>query len=150
MLGRANDLLIRQVSDGLFATAALFVIDVETGEVRYSAAGHPPAILCAEGCTALPTAAGVPLDTFSAAYCEQSIHLSVGEVLLAFTDGITEARSDGELFGEARVLAHLTEVAGHEPQELVDGLMVAATQFAGGELSDDAAIIAVSLASPRD
>ena len=65
VLGRANELLIRQASDGLFATAALYVIDVESGEVRYSSAGHPPAILCAEGCTALPTAAGVPLGTFS-------------------------------------------------------------------------------------
>ena len=148
VLGHVNESLIRQAADGLFATAALYVIDITTGEVRYSSAGHPPAVVCGDGCIPLSTAPGVPLGTFAAAYCEQSIHLAAGEVLLAFTDGITEARRDGELFGEVRVLGHLTEVASRKPQDLVDGLMTAATQFAGGELSDDAAIIAVSLAPP--
>ena len=52
------------------------------------------------------------------------------------------------------LLAHLAKAESRDPQDLVDGLMAAATEFAGGKLSDDAAIIAVSLATepglPRD
>ena len=147
VLQRVNESLIRQAADGLFATAALFVIDTESGEVRHSSAGHPPAVLCAGHCSALPTKAGVPLGTFSQPYAEQSLRLAPGEALLAFTDGITEARQGKELFGDARLLAHLSDAQSREPQDLVDGLMTAAAQFAGGELSDDAAIIAVSLAA---
>jgi serine phosphatase RsbU (regulator of sigma subunit) len=145
VLRRVNESLIRQAADGLFATAALFVIDIETGEVRHSSAGHPPAVLCAGHCSAVTTKAGVPLGTFSQPYVEQSLRLAPGEVLVAFTDGITEARRGKKQFGDARLVAHLTDAHSREPQDLVDGLMAAATAFAGGELSDDAAIIAVSL-----
>jgi two-component system, chemotaxis family, CheB/CheR fusion protein len=146
VMGHVNESLIRQASDGLFATAALFVIDTATGDMRYSSAGHPPAILCGKRCAALPTKAGVPLGTFSQPYQEQSRRLAPGEVVVAFTDGITEARRGKKLFGDARVVAQLGRSESRDPQDLVDGLMAGAVQFAGGKLSDDAAIIAVSLA----
>ena len=105
VLDHVNKSLMRQAADGLFATAALFVIDIETGDVRYSSAGHPPAVICADHCRALPTTAGVPLGTFAQPYAEQSVRLEPGEVLVAFTDGITEARHGKkrlELFGDDR------------------------------------------------
>ena len=147
VLDHVNRSLMRQAADGLFATAALFVIDIETGNVRYSSAGHPPAVICSEGCVALPTEAGVPLGTFDEPYSEQSTRLEPGEVLVAYTDGITEARHHKkrfELFGDTRLLAQLDKGKNRDPQELVDDLMAAAMKFAGGKLSDDAAIIAVS------
>ncbi len=157
VLDHVNTSLMRQPSDWLFATAALFVIDVETGDVRYSSAGHPPAVVCGEGCVVLPTEAAVPLGTFAHTYVEHVLHLGEREVLIAYTDGITEARADKkrlELFGDDRLLAQLSKADGRDPQQLVDGLMAAALEFAGGTLSDDAAIIAVSLAAepspPRD
>ena len=157
VLDNVNRSLMRQAADGLFATAALFVIDIETGDVRYCSAGHPPAVICAETCVALPTGTGVPLGTFDKPYSEQSTRLGPGEVLVAYTDGITEARNHKkrlELYGDARLLAQLDKGKNRDPQELVDDLMAAAIHFAGGKLSDDAAIIAVSpvaaQGSPRD
>jgi two-component system CheB/CheR fusion protein len=148
VLGHVNESLIRQAADGLFATAVLFVIDTRSGDVRYSSAGHPPAVLCADRCLAIPTKAGVPLGTFAQTYEEQGLRLAPGEVLVAFTDGITEARHARTLYGDARLVAHLSDTEDRDPQKLVDGLMGAAMQFAGGKLSDDAAIIAVALAAP--
>ncbi len=148
VLGHVNESLMRQAADGLFATAALFVIDIESGQVRYSSAGHPPAVICADHCLALPTEAGVPLGTFAEPYSEQNTRLAPGEVLVAFTDGITEARDSKkrlELFGDDRLLAQLDKGKYRDPQELVDELMTAAVRFAGGTLSDDAAIIAIAL-----
>ena len=128
------------------------MIDIETGYVRYSSAGHPPAVICAKSCEVLATEAGVPLGTFARPYLEQSTRLEPGDVLVAYTDGITEARHAKkrlDLFGDARLLAQLDNGRNRDPQELVDGLMAAAMDFAGGRLSDDAAIIAVSLANGR-
>ena len=73
--------LMRQAADGLFATAALFVIDIETGQVRYSSAGHPPAVICAETVWRFPPRPGVPLGTFAEPYEEQNTRLEPGEVL---------------------------------------------------------------------
>ncbi|HUK76836.1 MAG TPA: chemotaxis protein CheB [Thermoleophilia bacterium] len=149
ILEHVNESLMRQGPEGLFATAALFVLDSTTGAVSYSSAGHPPAVVCGSGCVPLPTDAGVPLGTFRAAYSQQTFRLEGGEVLLAFTDGITEARHDAELFGEARLLRQLAAMKSRDPQDLVDGILAAATSFAGGALTDDAAVIAISLAPER-
>jgi PAS domain S-box-containing protein len=145
ILTRVNESLMRQEIDGLFATAALFVIDTDTGVVHYSSAGHPPAVVCAQTCRMLPTEAGVPLGTFEAAYPQGSCHLEPGDVLLAYTDGISEARRGGAFLGEDRVLSVLAGLSRDDPQRLVDGLMDAAADFGGGELADDAAVVAVSL-----
>ena len=68
-------------------------------------------------------------------------------MLIAYTDGITEARRGKMLFGETRLLSQLSKPGSRDPQDLVDGVMTAAIKFAGGTLSDDAAIIAISLAA---
>ena len=146
VLEGVNASLLRQGDGELFATAALYVIDVESGDVRFSSAGHPPALLCAAGCEAVPTEAGVPLGSFPRSYIEQSLRLESGEVLLAYTDGVTEARRGKSFFGEVRLLKHFAKAKSRDPQELVDGLIAAASEFSGGQLSDDIAVIAVSLA----
>ena len=120
ILTRVNESLMRQETDGLFATAALFVIDTDTGVVHYSSAGHPPAVVCAQTCRMLPTEAGVPLGTFEAAYPQGSCHLEPGDVLLTYADGISEARRGGAFLGEDRVPSVLAGLSRDDPQRLVD------------------------------
>ena len=148
VLDHVNQSLMRQVTGGptetLFATASLHIIDLATGDVRYASAGHPPTVVCGERCDALPTVPGVPLGTFDRPHTEQVRRLAPGEVLVAYTDGITEARRGKELFGDERLLAALAG-GSRDPQELVDRLLAAAMEFAGGDLTDDAAVIGVAL-----
>jgi two-component system, chemotaxis family, CheB/CheR fusion protein len=148
VLDHVNQSLMRQATGGptetLFATAALHIIDLVTGDVRYASAGHPPAVVCGKRCEALPIVPGVPLGTFAKPHTEQTAHLARGEVLVAFTDGITEARRGKALFGDRRLMASLSG-GGRDPQELVDHVLAAAMKYAGGDLTDDAAVIAVAL-----
>ncbi len=100
VLDHVNRSLIRQTADWQFATAALFVIDVETGDVRYASAGHPPAVVCGKSLRGAADGSAVPLGTFARPYTEHVVHLGAREVLIAYTDGITEARRGKKLFGD--------------------------------------------------
>jgi len=63
-----------------------------------------------------------------------------------YTDGVTEARRDGELFGEERLVEVLCGAQDRHPQVLVDRLHDAVTAHAG-ELTDDLQILALRLAT---
>jgi len=93
---------------GTFVTAFYGVFDPADRSFRYASAGHHPPRLkrCADGAVSvLNGVRGLPLgieDDF--VYSEQSARLSAGDILLLYTDGITEAWSpSGEMFGSARL-----------------------------------------------
>ena len=68
---------------------------------------------------------------------------TAGDTLLAFTDGLVEARGGGELFGEQRVREAAAQAAvGRSMQELVTAVHLAARRFSGG-LQDDAVLLAL-------
>jgi sigma-B regulation protein RsbU (phosphoserine phosphatase) len=74
--------------------------------------------------------------------------LDVGEALVFYTDGVTEARRAGELFGERRLLQTLREVPDRHPQVLVEHLHRAVISYAG-ELKDDVQILALRRVAGR-
>ena len=94
-----------------FITAFLSVLDSETGRLTYSSAGHcPPRLRLANGDIGiLDQAGGIPLG-IDAHYQggEVDTYLHEGDVLVLYTDGITEARSpSGRMFSEAGLDAAL-------------------------------------------
>lgn len=94
----------------MFATLFFGVLDLTTGELMFINGGHPPPVLAgAGGVRALlePTGPAVGLAAESRFRLEQ-VQLVAGDYLLAYTDGVTEARNaGGELFAEQRLLALL-------------------------------------------
>jgi len=96
----------------MFVTIFLASLDPETGEFIYINSGHlPPLLLNGAGVRQelMPTGPAVGL-TAVARYQIGSGCLQPGETLLAYTDGVTEARDvERELFGKARLLAALAE-----------------------------------------
>lgn len=76
---------------------------------------------------------------------ERCIELSPGDVLLFYTDGLTESFSpDGEMFGEERLAALLCSLASYPPAAMLDALEAALFDFtAQSPLSDDVTLIAV-------
>lgn len=142
VLGRANDLLLRRELDDRFVTALLVVLDPRSGEISWASAGHPPPIrLSAEGCSVLGTANGTPLGAFAFSYGLGSAALEPGDTIVAYTDGVSEARRCGELFGEARMLTVLCELQDLPTQTIAEGVREAARGFAG-DLTDDAQVLA--------
>lgn len=72
------------------------------------------------------------------------VELALGEsTVVAYTDGISEARHNGELFGEQRIRAYLAGAAGQPVAELLQGLVDAALDHGGTPNQDDIAAIAI-------
>lgn len=109
MLGLANRLFHETSPVGHFATVFLCCLDLESGSLRYAAAGHQAWILreASNSCVTLGgqrsgLVVGVMPDVD---YCTETEQLQPGDALLLATDGVAEMRSPtGELFGVNRML----------------------------------------------
>jgi hypothetical protein len=133
-----------------FVTVLLLRLDTRTDEITVASAGHPPPF-CAgpRGARVVEPMYGPPLGTFDYEYREVTSSFSPEEVLLLYTDGLTEARAaDGTLFGEDRVLRTLSDAAPETPQAATAALKEAVERFAP-DLRDDLQLLAVSLARRR-
>jgi phosphoserine phosphatase RsbU/P len=132
--GRAEDLV----------SLCAVVLDQVAGTLRFASAGHPAAWLWHRGEVRSLRATG-PLLTLDprASYFSQELPLDPGDVLLLYTDGLAEARSGHQLFGEERVASFLRRDPGQDPSILCKVLLEAARDFASGPLGDDVAILAI-------
>nr|MBQ8251754.1 SpoIIE family protein phosphatase [Lachnospiraceae bacterium] len=104
---RVNNQLCYKNEEGMFVTAFICVLDLETDEVKFVNAGHnPPFFMEKDGNFEMmkPKANLVFGMMEDIPYKEQSMQLKKGDVLYLYTDGVTEALNSGEeLYGEARL-----------------------------------------------
>jgi two-component system CheB/CheR fusion protein len=149
ILSHVNRLLRGDEGYSLLVTACVAVLDPRSGRGSLASAGHPPAVRLGEGgCALLEPRYGTPLGAFDYPYKPLAFSLDVGEALVFYTDGVTEARRAGELFGERRLLQTLREVPDRHPQVLVEHLHRAVISYAG-ELKDDVQILALRRVAGR-
>lgn len=120
------------------------VFDTAAGTMRFASAGHPAVWLWHDG-EVRPLRATGPLLTLDprGSYSSREIPMEPGDLLLLYTDGLTEARSGEQLFGEERIGAMLRRDPGQDVTHLCKNLLEAARDFAAQPLSDDVAILAV-------
>jgi sigma-B regulation protein RsbU (phosphoserine phosphatase) len=143
VLEKTNQLLLEGAGIDQFVTACFLLVDLDSGETSYTIAGHPaPVLLRASSCESLRGAHGLPLGAFPGTYDVSRVKLAFGDCLILLTDGVTEARRHGELFGEQRVLATVRGLGGMGAQDVAESLREAASQFAK-ELRDDLQILTV-------
>jgi GAF domain-containing protein/GNAT superfamily N-acetyltransferase len=150
VLGQANAILRRRLP-GRVALVTAFLAVIDGGVLRYANAGHIPPLLTGRDGPAreLPTT-GVPLGVADdVIFEEHELPFGPGDLLFASTDGLHEARRDGELFGAERVGALVAEHALLEPQALVELAYDEALSWAR-ELTDDVAIIALRAGASGD
>ncbi len=145
VLDRANHAIIEQVSEGRFITAVIGSLDLATGDVAIASAGHPAPILCGKGtCSDGDLHRNPPLGLFEdLEYQEIDLHMEPGDTMVLFSDGLLDARSGSDLFGEEGVYDVLAEIGGGTPKEIVDSLLDRAKNHAQGEPADDIAIVAI-------
>jgi serine phosphatase RsbU (regulator of sigma subunit) len=112
-------------------------------EVEVCLAGHPPPLLLRPGQPAEEVGAtGQPMGLFRAVELAHfKLEMRKGDTLVAFTDGVTEARRKGELFGDTRVHATLSALAGRPVGDIVRGLTDAVEGFQGHSAADDIAVV---------
>jgi sigma-B regulation protein RsbU (phosphoserine phosphatase) len=132
----------------MFVTLFCGALDLRTGELQYTNAGHlPPLRLGAPGQAAwIDLPKGTVLGISDApAYTTLTLRLQPMDTLLLYTDGVNEAMNpDKQLFGDDRLLAFARTQAGTAPKELVEGLFASVRGFAAGEeQSDDITVLAL-------
>ncbi len=144
-LARINRVLVRRSLQARFATM-LYGVLARDGRLTYCNAGHnPPFLVSAGGVRRLDTG-GLILGTFEQAqYAEETLQLRPGDLLVVFSDGMSEALSaSGEEFGDSRILACIQENCQTAPAVLLNCLVTAVKRFCtGAAQSDDLTAVVV-------
>ncbi|MDY7103957.1 MAG: PP2C family protein-serine/threonine phosphatase [Actinomycetota bacterium] len=127
-----------------FISLCVVVFDTEAHTLRYCSAGHPAAWLWHDR-EVRPLRSTGPLLMLDpkGTYYSREIDLDEHDLCLLYTDGLAEARSGAEMFGEERIANALRRDPGAPPEVLCKELLEAAKDFAAGVILDDVAIVAV-------
>jgi serine phosphatase RsbU (regulator of sigma subunit) len=144
-LASANDVVVGEIAPGKFITMTYFTIDPTTGEVVAASAGHPaPLMVSADGTVRPLRVGGLALGVDPGQeYEEDDAKLAPGDSVVVFTDGVIEARRDGELYGDERLAEVLAASRTLPPADIARAVVDACRAFAGGELTDDCAVVVI-------
>jgi serine phosphatase RsbU (regulator of sigma subunit) len=148
---QTNSLLFDSTSDSDFATVFLGILDTESGELTYCSAGHPTALIRATDGAVRGLAVGsTVIGAFEEVEARDGTErLAPGEILVLYTDGITEARCKDDFFGEERLVETVSHTAA-TTAEMPEALVEAIKNCPDAMLPDDVAILCVSMASHGD
>jgi serine phosphatase RsbU (regulator of sigma subunit) len=144
-LAAANDVVVDEIAPGKFITMAYLAVDGVNGKVSCASAGHPaPRLVLPDGTVRGLEASGLVLG-IDAGQEYEAVHADLpdGSVLVVYTDGVIEARSDGELYGVERLDALLAVNRELAPRELAVAVTESCRSFAGGDLGDDVAVVVI-------
>ena len=144
-LASANEVICSEIGPGKFISMSYVVVDGRSGRVAGASAGHPaPRIVLADGSTQPLEAHGLVLGIDGGQeYAESHAELPLGASLVLYTDGVVEARRSGELYGDDRLDALLAERRDLSAAALASAVAEDAREFAGGDLSDDLAVVVI-------
>jgi len=142
ILGEINRMVTETGDPSDIVTLWVGRFDPHRGELKWASGGHPAGLLqeADDGeCTSL-AATGPLLGALSdVVYGEQTVAMRPGDTVLLYTDGVTEARSGAEFFGEKRVHAALR--VGGDADAVAQRLLVSVRRFVRTELRDDVAVL---------
>jgi PAS domain S-box-containing protein len=145
-LVHANAVLKAAKADpSLFVTLSLVTLNY-AGGVCYAIAGHPPPAIYRVKTEEVHflTESGMLLGIVDVhEYEESETHLEVGDKLVLYTDGLSEARRNQEFFGQEGIVRVLNECGTCSPEEVVEALVRESSEWAGGRRTDDTAIIVI-------
>ena len=144
-LARVNELILADARTDLFVTVFYGVWEPATGRFSYAVGGHnPPVWVSADGEVRLIKGTGLPLGVLEEArYDEHEIHLKPGDVLLLYTDGLTDAvNAAAEEFGMERVCEVLRQAQPDPAQAILEMMEASVGAHVGAvEAFDDLTMV---------
>lgn len=144
--GEANNLIAADASAGMFVTLFTCTLDTANGSLSYVNAGHNPPLHFSERTGMIsplcPTgmAMGVIPDN---PYTVGHVKVEPGDIVVLYTDGVTEAfNPGGEEFGEERLMALVRTSHGHSARQVLDSILYQVSCFIGESTqSDDITVV---------
>ena len=131
---RSNRLLYYSTSSEKFATAFYGILDTQRHALKFSNAGHDsPYVLGVQDTVARLQTGGVPLGMLEEfPYEEEEVPINTGDLLVVYSDGVTEAWDTDEVeFGEERLSKVLHQFHDKTASELIDGIFAAVKTHTG-------------------
>ncbi|MFQ5649218.1 MAG: SpoIIE family protein phosphatase [bacterium] len=161
VLTRVNDFVSNDIKKGMFVTVFYLIIDSKKRSLNFASAGHNPMIL-RRGSTnqtyylnpkGFPIGVKLPDKDYFKNYIEsETIRLAKDDILLLYTDGITEAmNSRRALFGEERLQKVMSDSGHLSAEDFVESLKETIYSFTEGQpQSDDITLVAIKEKSTRE
>ena len=145
VLQQLNHDFFQMTEANRFASMVYGIFEQRTGIFRFSNAGHLPPLLFRSDAVQSLAPSGPVLGVFpEATFSCSSVRLTIGDTLLLYTDGLTEAPSpDGEEFGIDRVADLVASCRDRKPAEIRDVLLRELRAFAGAHQHDDLTAIII-------
>jgi sigma-B regulation protein RsbU (phosphoserine phosphatase) len=144
LVSQLNQFLYAHTAPEKYATFFLCIYDDASGELNYTNAGHLPPILIRGGEATPLDVNGMVVGAFPIApYTESRLRLEPGDLLLFYTDGITEPENAyGEQFGEERLIEILKRTHHRSPAEILQTVLESVREWSGdGEQQDDLTLL---------
>ena len=138
-----------------FVTVLFGQLTPRTGLLQLATAGHPTPFLVRSGGVDRPLlmtepAIGVELDAALEPYPTESVQLGEGDLIVVFTDGITELRDRDGCFFEAEMARELARAHGARAADVVARLVRAGERFSARPPADDLAVLCIRLTGPLE
>lgn len=144
----ANEVLCARQKEhyeyGTFITLCVLILDPATGRFQYSNAGHPPPGVwhSDHGVDFLPTGR-LPLGLELCDYENFEDCILPGEMILLYTDGLSEARRNGNMFGEDGIERYLNEYASAAAERILNKMCATISAWTGNKSHDDITMILI-------
>ena len=141
-LSQVNERILSDTRSEMFVTAFYAVLEPETGRMRYVNAGHNPPYL-------ISSQKGKPFDRLRATgmalgvmddsvWQQKVVRFFPGDVLLLYTDGVTEAQNNaGNFYGEKRLQEVLRSLGSRPANEILESILSDLKEFLGGSSQQD-------------
>ena len=146
LLESVDRLFFESTASNHFATMFFGRYEDASRRLVYANCGHnPPLLARADGDVRWLAPTTSVLGLFDVWRCQVAdVEIGPGDMLLLYTDGVTEALSDaGEEFGESRLIEVVQRHRSLEPGPLLSAIMTAVQQFSGTEQEDDVTMVAI-------
>jgi serine phosphatase RsbU (regulator of sigma subunit) len=153
VLALLNEAMLRQRADDRFCTVAYASIESTDAGVsmRLGVGGHPlPLLLRADGSVERVGTPGTLIGLVpDPDIVDVRMDLQPGDSLVLYTDGVSEARSDGDLFGEERLIDLVKGCAGLDATGIAERIERDVLTFQGDENADDLAVLVLRVREVR-
>jgi phosphoserine phosphatase RsbU/P len=143
MLERVNHMLWKSTAPQHYATLFFGSYDDSTRRLAYVNCGHnPPIWLRPDGTVERLAATATVIGLLEQWECTVGqVRLAAGDLLVIFSDGVSEAARGEEEFGEARLICELKAARNRPVNEIVTSVLTSVQQFSGGDQSDDLTLL---------